>query len=173
MLTSCCHKCGRTHRGSQGTRSWGRARQCWREWGTRSRSLTAAGLATVSNFYLLLHLDVAALDVAAPGVGGVGAPESSMEKPSPVISPRELPGSPWSNTWTMNSAVPRVLRDTGRLVLRSVRAFELGRVREGLSRLLARGDARDEEGVHDAVEPDRRELVNSRPDRCWGRCRGK
>ena len=44
-------------------------------WGTRSRSLTAAGLATVSNFYLLLHLDVAALDVAAPGVGGVGAPE--------------------------------------------------------------------------------------------------
>ena len=32
---------------------------------------------------LRLHLDVAALDVAAPGVGAVGAPKSSMEKPSP------------------------------------------------------------------------------------------
>ena len=81
---------------------------------------------------------------------------SSMEKLSPVISSRELPGSPWSNTWTINRPF-RAFFETPGVCPEVGRCLELGR-REGLGRLLARGDARDEEGVHDAVEPDRREL---------------
>jgi hypothetical protein len=79
--------------------------------------------------YLLLQpdLDVAALDVATAGVAVLGAPDSSMEKLSPVISPNELPGSPLSNTWTDELAPQRPERPG----LRPVGALEQS------SRLLA------------------------------------
>ena len=52
----------------------------------------------------VVHLDVAALDVAGPGVEGVGPPVRSMENPSPVTNAGSFvrPGSPWSNTRTLN-----------------------------------------------------------------------
>ena len=52
----------------------------------------------------VVHLDVAALDVAGPGVEGVWTPVELDGEPVPgdecwVV---RAPGSPWSNTKTLN-----------------------------------------------------------------------
>ena len=64
----------------------------------------AAGYAQLAA-WLVVHLDVAALDVAGPGVERYrGPPLRSMEKPSPVNVAGSFvrPGSPWSKTRTVN-----------------------------------------------------------------------
>ena len=77
---------------------------------------------------------------------------SSMEKLSPVISSCELPGSPWSNTWTTNS--PSLGPQS--LLLGPVGALEQRR-RQTLDRLLARGNVRHDQRLHRAMQPDLRE----------------
>ena len=76
----------------------------------------------------VVHLDVAALDVAGPGVEGVRTARSSMANPSPVTNAGSFvrPGSPWSNTRTVNrpgsaDEQTRVLGPVGALELAASR----------------------------------------------------
>ena len=80
-----------------------------------------------------------------------------MANPSPVTNAGSLvrPGSPWSNTSTVNR--PGGSEGSGVSWDRYV-PLELGRIQEDLGRRLAVGGS-DEDGINNAVKPDRLERV--------------
>ena len=102
-----------------GTRTGVAAAWRYRRRTTRCRGTAPAATGTP-------YLDVAALDTAPPRVGGVGAPEEFDGEAVPGEIPARAGWLTLVEHLDDEPAVPRVLRHTRRLVLRSVRAFELG-----------------------------------------------